>query len=221
MSEERRAIKFWSGSTDAGASSSNQSSPPIFFSTAQSRGSSESSSAIENRARDEINMYKEQLGFLDRVGATRQTKAEIRRVYGQLVVNLLEKQKEKIIFALTIDLDQAKKRIFQESLKEGGRMEQEITRRSIEFEEALYDIMFEASEKSLDKKEARMSRLEARRRSGMDDRDYDYEFNAIGHWQRQFRDNLEARVTLLLRNHAQQVERALALFHENHLGRGI
>ena len=158
---------------------------------------------------------RNKLGFFDRLAVDRASKEECRRVVGELIVNLLEKQKQEIIFKMGLELADEKKIAFAESLRAGARIEKEIAERSTEFERELIDLALNQGLAGHEHKKTRLAQLDDWHTAGkIDEQSYVEERGSIENWANVFRANLDAKVEIILRNHAQQIERALALFQE-------
>ncbi len=162
-----------------------------------------------------VTSMRNKLGFFDKLAVDRASKDEARQVIGELVVQLLEKQKQEIVFKIGLELADGKKRMFAESMREGALIEKEIAARSTEFERELIDLALDQGLAGHEQKKLRLERLEQWRSTGkIDDESYMTERGKVETWERIFRDNLDAKVEIILRNHAQQIERALVLFQE-------
>lgn len=158
---------------------------------------------------------RHRLGFFDKLAVDRYSKEEARRVIGELVVNLLEKQKQEILFKITLELADEKKRAFANSMREGAQIEKEIAERSTEFERELIDLALDHGLAGHEHKKQRLAQLDDWHSQGrIDDESYTAERRAVENWMHVFRENLDAKVEIILRNHAQQIEKALAIFKE-------
>ena len=167
----------------------------------------------------EIVAYRDKLGLMDRFWINRQTKAAIAQTYGELIVSLLEMQKGKLIFQMTVMQSDEKKRILMRSLAESGRIDQEIARVSNEFDRAMVNATLNTVLETYDDKATYMHSITEMHRAGrLADRDFEREFARVEKWFDDLRENLDAKTVLLMRNHAEKIERALALFQERHFG---
>jgi hypothetical protein len=166
-------------------------------------------------SKHQVGTMRNNLGFFDRIAVDRASRDETRRIAGELIVQMLAHQKEKIVFQIGLELDADKKRLFAESMREGSRMEKEIADRSTEFERELIDLALDQGLAGHEQKKARLDRLDQWRAAGrVDEESYMVERENIETWARIFGNNLNAKVEIILRNHAQQIERTLALFRE-------
>jgi hypothetical protein len=166
-------------------------------------------------SRQHVAILRDKLGFFDKIAVDRQSRDEARRVIGELVVNLLEKQKQEILFKITLEVADEKKRAFAESMGQGAQIEREIAERSTEFERELIDLALDHGLAAHEHKKKRLEQLESRYLAGrIDDESLVRERRAVENWMAVFRDNLDAKVEIILRNHAQQIEKALAVFRE-------
>ena len=166
-------------------------------------------------SKQHVTQLRSKLGFFDRIAVDRQSKDEARRVIGELVVNLLEKQKQEILFKITLELADEKKRAFASSMREGAQIEKEIAERSTEFERELIDLALNHGLAGHEHKKHRLAQLDEWHSAGrIDDDSYMMEYRAVENWMRIFRENLDAKVEIILRNHAQQIEKALSIFKE-------
>ena len=166
-------------------------------------------------SKQHVTQLRSKLGFFDKLAVDRHSKEEARRVIGELVVNLLEKQKQEILFKITLELADEKKRAFANSMREGAQIEKEIAERSTEFERELIDLALDHGLAGHEHKKQRIAQLEARHAQGrIDEESFMSERRAIENWMQIFRENLDAKVEIILRNHAQQIEKALAIFKE-------
>jgi hypothetical protein len=158
---------------------------------------------------------KNQLGMLDHWAIGRRAGAERRKVMAEIVVNAYEKQKQLILFQLTLELSDEKKRLFAESLREGTLVEKEILMQSTAHEDALIDFVLEETLAGQDKAQRRLDGLDARLASGaMTQEAYSQEKERTKRWSLVFLDNVDAKVEMMLRNHAQIIEKALTLYNE-------
>lgn len=166
-------------------------------------------------SKQRVTQLRSKLGFFDKLAVDRHSKDEARRVIGELVVNLLEKQKQEILFKITLELADEKKRAFADSMRAGAQIEKEIAERSTEFERELIDLALNHGLAGHEHKKQRLNQLDDWHSQGrIDEESYIMERRAIEDWMRIFRENLDAKVEIILRNHAQQIERALAIFKE-------
>jgi phage-related minor tail protein len=166
-------------------------------------------------SRQHVAILRDKLGFFDKIGVDWQSRAEAKRAIGELVVNLLEAQKQEILFRITLELADEKKRAFAESMRAGSQIEKEIAERSTEFERELIDLALDHGLAGHERKKTRLEQLEKRHLDGrIDHESLILERRAIEKWMHVFRDNLDAKVEIILRNHAQQIEKALTVFRE-------
>jgi hypothetical protein len=166
-------------------------------------------------SRQRVAILRDKLGFFDKIGVDWQSRAEAKRTIGELVVNLLEKQRQEILFKITLELADEKKRSFAESMRAGSQIEKEIAELSTEFERELIELALDHGLDGHERKKTRLEQLEKRYSEGrIDDESLITERRAIENWMRVFRENLDAKVEIILRNHAQQIEKALAIFRE-------
>lgn len=186
-----------------------------FFSKTSGASRREEGPPASATSKQHVAGMRDKLGLWDKVALDRQSKNEARRVIGELVVNLLEKQKQEILFKMPLELADEKKRAFADSMREGSLIEREIAERSTEFERDLIDLALDYGIDYHEQKKTRLDRLESKRATGkIDEESYALERESVERWARIFRDNLDAKVEIILRNHAQQIEKALALFQE-------
>jgi hypothetical protein len=166
-------------------------------------------------SRQHVAILRNKLGLFDKIGVDWQSRAEAKRTIGELVVNLLEKQKQEILFKITLELADEKKRAFAESMRAGSQIEKEIAELSTDFERDLIELALNQGLAGHERKKARLEQLEKRYLDGrIDDESLMIERRAIENWMHIFRDNLDAKIEIILRNHAQQIEKALAIFRE-------
>jgi hypothetical protein len=166
-------------------------------------------------SKQHVTHLRNKLGFFDKLAVDRYSKDEARRVIGELVVNLLEKQKQEILFKITLELADEKKRAFANSMREGAQIEKEIAERSTEFERELIDLALNHGLAGHEHKKERLAQLDEWHSLGrIDDESFMTERTAVENWMRIFRENLDAKVEIILRNHAQQIEKALSIFKE-------
>jgi len=163
----------------------------------------------------QLTEMKEKLGVLDKWSIGKRARVEARRVIAEIVVNALEKQKQMILFQMTIELADEKKRLFAESLREAARVEKEIAERSTQHEDALIDFVLDAALEGQQKKEHRIEHLDAQLAAGKLTREsYVQEVERVHRWSLLYLDNIDAKIELMLRNHAHLIEKALVLFNE-------
>lgn len=166
-------------------------------------------------SKQHVGELRSKLGLLDKLSVDWHSREAARRVIGELVVNLLEKQKQDILFKITLELADEKKRAFAHSMREGAQIEKEIAERSTEFERELIDLALDHGLDGHERKKQRLAQLDEMHSQGrIDDESLTVERRAVEDWMRIFRENLDAKVEIILRNHAQQIEKALAIFKE-------
>ncbi len=210
MYNNSKSIPFWgAGEADSpalapstGYFSSNVAKPKASVSAVRSSGAT-------------FEAMRDRLGFFGKLAVDKASKEETKRVAGELVVQMLAAQKEQIVYQLCLELDASKKKMFVESLREGSKIESEIAHRSTEFERQLMDLALDEGLAGHQQRMARLNELDALRRSGgIDEPGYHLQRANIEHWAQVFGANLNAKVEIILRNHAHQIERTLALFRE-------
>jgi hypothetical protein len=207
---DKSATTFWN--TARGNSGAESSS---FFSAPSLPVRKEEVTLTFGSSKQQVGKMRNDLGFFDRLAVDRSSRDETRRIAGELIVQMLAVQKEKIIFQIGLELDADKKRLFAESMREGSRMEKEIAERSTEFERQLIDLALDQGLAGHEQKKFRLDRLDHWKSTGrLDEQSYSVERENIETWARIFGNNLNAKVEIILRNHAQQIERTLALFRE-------
>jgi hypothetical protein len=209
----------------------NKTTPQVFWGGAErqrqsggSNGFYSSPSVAAHRAdevpevlnsKQHVSQLRTKLGFFDKLAVDRHSKDEARKVIGELVVNLLEKQKQEILFKITLELADEKKRAFANSMREGAQIEKEIAERSTEFERELIDLALDHGLAGHERKKQRLDQLDEWHSVGrIDDESLMTERGAVENWMRIFRENLDMKVEIILRNHAQQIEKALSIFKE-------
>ncbi|MGE3988795.1 hypothetical protein [Pseudorhodoplanes sp.] len=162
---------------------------------------------------------REDLGFLDRVRFDHRSKAEMRKQLGEIFINMLEKQKQEILYRLSLELDGAKKQAFAEYMRVSGKVEREIAQLSNEFEDQLIDFGLEFGVQVRVQEETRKKRISALLSSGQITKEnYDKELDKVEQWCNIQRENLDAKITIILQNHATQIEKTLQLFKERKIG---
>jgi hypothetical protein len=201
---------FWS----KGAQNSSSTEKSYYTSASvTARGDNGQRDALSSR--QHVAILRNKLGFFDKIGVDRQSRAEAKRTIGELVVNILEKQKQEILFKITLELAGEKKRAFAESMRAGSQIEKEIAELSTDFERDLIELALNHGLAGHERKKAWLEYLEKRYLDGkIDDESLMIERRAVENWVHVFRDNLDAKVEIILRNHAQQIEKALAIFRE-------
>ena len=167
-------------------------------------------------AADQIAGIRAGLNFFERFAVDRASREETRRVAGDLIVQLLKSQREAILYKVNLELDAHKKQLFVQSLREGARIEKELAERSTEFERELIDLALDGGLSGHEQKKLRLARLDDAQASGRIDREsYETQRENIEQWARVYGENLNAKVEIILRNHAAQIERTLAVFRDN------
>lgn len=209
MTDKTALPAFW-GTTDRRHTDSKG-----FYSSSSPLAQRDTKTPEVLTSKQHVTQLRTRLGFFDKLAVDRHSKDEARRVIGELVVNLLEKQKQEILFKITLELADEKKRAFANSMREGAQIEKEIAERSTEFERELIDLALDHGLAGHEHKKQRIAQLEAMHAQGrIDDESFMSERRAIENWMQIFRENLDAKVEIILRNHAQQIEKALAIFKE-------
>lgn len=207
---DKSATTFWNTARGNSGAESNS-----FFSAPGLPVRKEEVTLTFGSSKQQVGKMRNDLGFFDRLAVDRSSRDETRRIAGELIVQMLAVQKEKIIFQIGLELDADKKRLFAESMREGSRMEKEIAERSTEFERQLIDLALDQGLAGHEQKKFRLDRLDHWKSTGrLDEQSYSVERENIETWARIFGNNLNAKVEIILRNHAQQIERTLALFRE-------
>jgi hypothetical protein len=211
MTDEMQIIKSLHGEGKRETSDGKRS----YYSSVSAPARGQDSQPDMLPSRQQVSVLRNKLGFFDRLAVDRQSRDEARRVIGELVVNLLEKQKQEILFKITLELADEKKRAFAESMRAGAQIEKEIAERSTEFERELIDIALDHGLAGHEHKRRRLEQLEKWHSAGrIDGESLMAERRAVDNWTQVFRENLDAKVEIILRNHAKQIENALAIFRE-------
>lgn len=177
----------------------------------------ENETAISNvtTAKGHIDAARSTLGIWDRIKFDRQSREVIRKQLAEAFVNMLEAQKQEIIYKFTLQLDDAKKKAFAAYLKESGKVEGQILRLSNDFENQLTDFNLDFGMTLMEKKKEREDRLKASLDAGkINQRDYDRELLNIEKWMDIQRNNLGDKVNMMMANHAKQIQKTLELFTE-------
>lgn len=210
MTDKMITKTFWGNNSQDGANGNKG-----FFSSASASTRREETQPVVLTGKQHVAALHNKLGFFDRIAVDRASKEESRRVIGELIVNLLEKQKQEIIFKMGLELADEKKIAFAESLRAGARIEKEIAERSTEFERELIDLALDHGLAGHEHKKTRLAQLNDWHSAGkIDEESYMAERHSIETWMSVFRANLDAKVEIILRNHAEQIVKALALFQE-------
>jgi hypothetical protein len=210
MTDKAIAKTFWGASSQNGMNNNKG-----FFSPTSAPTRREETQPVVLTGKQHVTALRNNLGFFDRIAVDRVSREECRRVIGELVVNLLEKQKQEIVFKMGLELADEKKIAFAESLRAGARVEKEIAERSTEFERELIDLALNHGLAGHEHKKTRLAQLDDWHSAGkIDEQSYVEERHSIENWMSVFRANLDAKVEIILRNHAQQIVKALALFQE-------
>src|SRR5579871_965782 len=144
---------FWGESHQSGGGNS-------FYSSRSTEARRADDMPVVLTSRQHVTELRRKLGFFDKLAVDRHSKDEARRVIGELVVNLLEKQKQEILFKITLELADEKKRAFANSMREGAQIEKEIAERSTEFERELIDLALNHGLAGHEHKKQRLAQLD-------------------------------------------------------------
>jgi hypothetical protein len=168
-----------------------------------------------NSAKRHVEETRAKLGFLEKIRFDRESKEVIRKQLGEIFVNMLEVQKQEIIYRFTLQLDDAKKKAFSAYLEESGKVEGQILRLSNDFEAQLTDFNLEFGMTLWEKKKEREEKLKKLLADGkINQNDHDKEMENIDKWMNIQRNNLSDKIDMMISNHAKQIQRTLELFTE-------
>jgi len=213
MTRERYTPSTYGDGEDSG---SVDGPNPSFF-TQRSVPAPATSSQFARTERH-VKEMRSDLGLLERFRFDRESQQIIRRQLGEIFVILLEGQKQQLLSKLALELDAAKKLAFYEHMRQNSKIEKEIAKLSTEYEADLIDYCWDFGEEYWKRKKARICRLGQARAAGqIDEQDYEWEAKRVESWAMRARENLDAKIELMLRNHAKQIERTLQVFHERNI----
>lgn len=166
-----------------------------------------------------IQNRREQLGLINKIKFDQLTRKEIRNQLGNIFINMLEAQRQQILYKLGLELDDAKKKAFAQYMRESGKVEKEIATLSQEFESQLIDFGLDFGSEIWNQKKTRIEKLKVQLdQEKISEADYEREVENVERWMGIQRDNLDAKIEMILRNHAIQIERTLTLFKERRAG---
>src|ERR1700732_3110902 len=98
---------FWGDASQNGTSHGKS-----FFSSGTASMRRDETQPVGLTGKQHVSVLRNNLGFFDRLAVDRASKEEGRRVIGELIVNLLEKQKQEILFKMGLELADEKKVAF-------------------------------------------------------------------------------------------------------------
>ncbi len=165
--------------------------------------------------RQDVAVMKGPLGIFDKFLLDRHTHRELRKIVGELVINVYEAEKQQVLFKLMLEGGEEKKRLFAESMRRGNEIEKQIAVMSTDLEEELIEFALSRGLEGHEQKKKRVARLEEARSSGrIDEESYHSELEAVTFWAQTFRADLDGKVMLMIRGHCQQIEKTLTNFQE-------
>src|SRR5205085_1076567 len=92
---------------------------------------------------DHVRARRADLGFFDKIKFDRESREVARKQLGEIFVNMLEVQKQDILYRFTLQLDDSKKKAFATYLEQSSKVEDQILKLSNEFESRLTDFNLE------------------------------------------------------------------------------
>lgn len=211
--DEQNASSIWGNEpkTTPARNSSFYSKPAASLETAKVPEIISTERHVETR--------RDKLGWIDRVRFDHSSKTELRKQMGEIFINMLEKQKQEILYRLSLELDDSKKKAFAEYMRESGKVEREIAHLSNEFENQLIDFGLTFGVQVRVQEEDRKKRISDLLANGkITQENHNKEMAKVEEWSNIQRDNLDAKITIILRNHAAQIEKTLQLFKERKVG---
>lgn len=169
----------------------------------------------------DVEAMRADLGPLGRINVDWRSRREAERIVGDIIRNKLEEKKQEIINRLALDLDANKKSALKDHLTVVTGLERDISRISNEHENDLIEECLNHGLAFGRVKQEHLSRLAQARAIGeIDEAYYEAEVERVEMWSLTKRENLNAKLELMLRNHAEQLERTLRGFTEVDARRG-
>jgi len=142
---------------------------------------------------------------------------ELKKQVSAIARDVLIKQREQMQQKLMLSLDAEKKRLFVEYMKHVDVIQQDMVEFSAEAAQSLTEVMYKMIDESLRLKGKRLRELAERRKNGeISDDDYDEEYERTMRWSKTSRDNVEAKVALILEKQARAFEKTIELFKTEH-----
>lgn len=167
----------------------------------------------------QLQAKRKALGLIERIQFDRQTNKAVREEMGTIAVNLLAAQREAIVYQISLGLDDQKKRAFTEYMRQGGKVERELAHLSTAYEHDLIDFTLDMGMRALEAKKTRLERMSKAFQAGrISQQDFEKEQARIEALVTLKVENLDAKIEMLLRNHATQITRTLKLYSERVVG---
>lgn len=160
---------------------------------------------------------RETMNFLSRWQFDITRSKELKKQVSAIARDVLIKQREQMQQKLMLSLDAEKKRLFVEYMKHVDVIQQDMVEFSAEAAQSLTEVMYKMIDESLRLKGKRLRELAERRKNGeISDDDYDEEYERTMRWSKTSRDNVEAKVALILEKQARAFEKTIELFKTEH-----
>lgn len=158
---------------------------------------------------------KPRLRIWDRLGLSREMSAITREKLGEITAAIVEAQKAEIVQSLMLSLDLKKKEQFAAYLDRVGTLNGEIIKRSQAMERDLAGSLSEELEKIYEDKKKWETRVDDMKSRGLlDEKDHIEEMQRKSKWIDIMKDNLDAKIELVMRNHATSLQTTLELLRD-------
>jgi hypothetical protein len=207
---------MWGSKADS--ADQNDDKPRFASSLMRREKSADSSVSKHEQTQHHLNLKRDKLGLLEKIRFDRATQVELRKQLGEIFINVLEAQKQELLYRITIGLDEAKKKIFMEMLRNSAELEKEMTRLSTDIQEHLINFGLDKGREILKNKKVKLDNVAADLEAGViSEKDYHSEVSRIESWMNTQRDNVDGEIELKIRNHIAKVEHTLEIFKKREL----
>lgn len=193
--------------------------PSFFNSPTASKSLGPLPTLMENNAiSKEVVKLKPRLRFLDKIGLSRDLSGLTRDKIGEISAIMVEAQKKEITQTLMLNLDIGNKERFAKYLDKVGVLNADIVKRSEAMERDLVSTLAEEMEKIYLERNKWEERIAAMKANGiLRDADVTKETQRKDKWADILIENLDAKIELVMRNHAQSLQTTLELLKEKAL----
>ena len=171
-----------------------------------------------NTISKEVVKLKPRLRFLDKIGLSRDLSGLARDKIGEISAIMVEAQKKEITQTLMLNLDIGNKERFAKYLDKVGVLNADIVKRSQTMERELTVMLSEEMEKVYLERGKWEERINSMKAKGiLRDVDVEKETQRKDKWADVLVENLDAKVELVMRNHAQSLQTTLELLRDRAL----
>lgn len=157
------------------------------------------------------------LGLMSRMSVDVAKSQEIRKQLRDLLRVGIQHQTDQLVYKVTLSFDEDKKRLFSEYLNRVRTTQANLITRSNEMAAELVEKLSDAIHSALVQQSTHVKKFELLQIEGhINEDDFNIEVQRVQKWSRTLREDADAKISLILSNHATAIQRTVELFENDH-----